>query len=116
MRTVIVFLLVPIVACAFLAYSVYQDRLNDRGNVELTHAIEKFKRNQSGWPHDASSLEPYVDEPDAIRSMSPTFLPLSNNEAYMEENVWSMLSAKRESFRVTVSPSGACSINPTARL
>ena len=48
--------------------------------------------------------------------MDPTFLPISDHEAYMEENVWSSISTQRRGFRIIESANGTCTLQPSQHL
>lgn len=116
MRKVVLFLCLPFAVCAFIALSAYQNHQNKLSNLALARGIEKYKREQPGWPHNFATIEPYLEEPDTVRPMSPTFFPISDREAYLEENTWSNGSAKRVGFRVILSSNGKCTLHPSRRL
>jgi hypothetical protein len=116
MRKLLIFFMLPTLIVSYFAYGVYERRQNEQTVQALAKGIEKFKRAESGWPQDFSNIEPYLENADAVRSLNPTFLPISEREAYMEHNTWSSMAAKRVSSRVVLGADGTCTLLPTRRL
>jgi hypothetical protein len=116
MRKVIIFLLIPICIPSYLAFNAFENYQNRQINESLARGLERYRKHRRDWPHDFDSLAPYLDKPEDIRPLSPTFLPLNAHEAYMEETQWTSNHAQRQGFRIIENSNGSCSIHPAQRL
>jgi hypothetical protein len=93
----------------YLGWSSYSRYVSKTSQVALLKGIENYKMHQKGWPTAFSELKPYVDQSADISEMNPTFLPVSDNAAYVQANDLASLSPHRISALVTIDSHGNCS-------
>ena len=112
MKAILILIFAPALGLGYLVYSLILGHQNSLTNEAIANGIAAYKKQHTGWPHGFSDLQPYLQESQRYQSVDPTFLPLGESKACMEENVSTTTGTKRMRFTVTAQADGSYTIQP----